>query len=350
MAGMRVYFASNRDYDAQKKEFGERFHADGPHFYRVGYAEMSKTSDHVDKGFRVDGIWVAPEKKANPKTGRDEVRGSDTVFAGLREQMVKDQKDVLVYIGGFANTFESNMQRAAQIATQYTIDPGASGQPYQPYVFVFSWPSNGRTLTWEYFSDRDDAAASGIAMARALKRFIDFLSTGGKRCNQRLHLVVHSMGNWALRHALVGIKALYDGPRLPVVFENAFLMAADEDDNVFEFDHKFGLLPQLARAIHVYHATNDGALVISDTTKFNPDRLGANGPRTIDGLNHRIVTIDCGRVSATEIAHVNHQYYRIREEVCADVRHVLAGRFDYNSIPGRRIVQHGRRYMIESRQ
>lgn len=350
MPAIRVYFASNRDYDAQAKQFGERFNPDGPHFYRVGYAEVSKVSDHVDNGFRVDSIWVAPEKKANPKTGRAEVRGSDAVFQELRQQMIKDQKDVLVYVGGFANTFESNMQRAAQIATQYTIDLGAGGQPYQPYVFVFSWPSNGRTLTWEYFSDRDDAAASGIAMARALKRFLDYVSNGEARCRQRLHLVVHSMGNWALRHALVGIKALYDGPRLPVVFENAFLMAADEDDNVFEFDHKFGLLPQMARAIHVYHATNDGALVISDTTKFNPDRLGANGPRTIDGLNNRIVTIDCGRVSATALTHVNHQYYRIREEVCADVRHVLAGRFDNNTIPGRRIIQHGRRYLIEPRQ
>ena len=53
--------------------------------------------------------------------------------------------------------------------------PGGPGP--NPLVFVFSWPSNGRAFpAAEYFSDRDDAQMSGIAMARALVALIDFMT------------------------------------------------------------------------------------------------------------------------------------------------------------------------------
>ena len=62
--------------------------------------------------------------------------------------------------------------------------------------------------------DRDDAAASGIAMARFMMRLLDFLTDKGQ-CEQRIHLVAHSMGNWALRHAVQGLISLQAQARLP---------------------------------------------------------------------------------------------------------------------------------------
>ena len=42
---------------------------------------------------------------------------------------------------------------------------------------LFSWPSNGMVQpAWNYFSDREDAEASGIAMGRALKQLVEFLT------------------------------------------------------------------------------------------------------------------------------------------------------------------------------
>ena len=101
------------------------------------------------------------------------------------------------------------------------------------------------------------------------------------------------MGNWALRHAVLGFRQLLEGQRLPKVFDNAFLMAADEDDDCFETPEKLGLLPQLARQIHVYHSANDIALDVSDHTKFNRERLGSHGPRTHSGISTRITSVDC---------------------------------------------------------
>lgn len=72
---------------------------------------------------------------------------------------------------------------------------------------------------------------------------------------------------------------------------------------------------------------SDQALTISDTTKGNPDRLGATGPRTLTSLSHKVTSIDCSDVSETKpVTDARHQYYRKRPEVLADIRQVLAGK------------------------
>ena len=275
--------------------------------------------------------------------------GSAKLFQDLRAQMQETQRDVLVYIHGFANSFENSIGRAAQLKELYTITPfkdGKAGKAYEPYVFAFSWPSDGNVEPpWKYASDREDAALSGLAMARALRRFVDFLNAG-EPCRQRLHLVTHSMGNWALRHAVLGLRSLMDEGRLPKIFENAFMMAADEDEDCFELAEKLGALPQLANSIHVYHSRDDLALQVSDKTKGNIDRLGTDGPRTFSGISTRITAVDCAEVNGTSLAHGNHQYYRLRPEVLADVRHVLSGRLQPDQIPRRSVIEPGRRYRI----
>jgi esterase/lipase superfamily enzyme len=223
-------------------------------------------------------------------------------------------------------------------------------------MFAFSWPSNGKVVPpWQYFSDRDDAEASGKAMARSLLRLVEFLdetNSGGEQCAQRLHLVAHSMGNWALRHALQGLRSLAGPEAMRPIFENVFLMAADEDDNALEVgqEAKLALLPRLARRIHVYHSADDRALVVSDKTKFNPDRLGFNGPRTFSDLSTRITAVDCELVDKTELPHVNHQYYRLRKEVIQDVRAILSGLARPEDFAWREVVEPGRRYRIRLTQ
>jgi esterase/lipase superfamily enzyme len=284
------------------------------------------------------------------KRSLGEVTGSARLFQELREKMQAEGQDALIYIHGFANGFDSAMARAAQIKEAYRITPyrdGQAGEPYEPSMFAFSWPSDGKIQPpWKYASDRDDAALSGVAMARALRRFVDFLNEG-EACRQGLHLVAHSMGNWALRHAVLGLRALMSERRLPKIFENAFLMAADEDEDCFEHAGKLAALTQLAQAVHVYHSRDDLALKVSDATKANMDRLGASGPRSFSGINARIAAIDCGKVDRTEVAHGNHQYYRLREEVIADVRQVLDGHLRPEDFPDRTVVEPGRRYRIK---
>lgn len=352
-----VFFATNRDMSGGNKRpvFGTRFHKDGPRFYRVGCARMKRTeSDDPDALYALDSVTLVPEA---PQGEKKEPPSSHALFAALQAEMRKNERDVIIYLHGFANSVESSLSRAAQLSEIYQIT-NASGETYDPYIFAFLWPSNGKVQPpWHYFSDRNDAEDSGKAMARALLRLMDFLSTleasekdgleKRVKCQRRLHLVAHSMGNWALRHAVQALREQLGDDGFRPIFENAFLMAADEDDDALEPQNtdKLALLPRLARRIHVYHSSDDLALIVSDKTKFNRDRLGFNGPRSFTGLSTRISAIDCVNVDRTKTAHGNHQYYRLRPEVIADVKAVLSG-VRPDNVPGREIIEGGYRYRL----
>jgi len=343
-----VYFATNRSYNpaTKKPAFGDRFHPDGPQYFRVGSAKVAlHPKAGPDEAFEMTSYDV--EEEAPPEGNKKAVVGSKRLFDELARRMKGERADLFVFIHGFANDFKNTIERAAALAHHWRI--GLGDEATYAIPFAFSWPSDASMVPFAaYSSDRHDAAFSGFAMARSLMKLIDFLHRNkAARCEQRLHLVAHSMGNWALRHMVQALRTLHDGGRLPRIFENVFLMAADEDNDAFEKEAKLGLLPQLANAIHLYYSTQDRALIISDTTKALPDRLGATGPRTMDGLDSKIIAVDCVDVCSTETAHARHQYYRIRQEVFTDVRQVLHG-LSPDQVQGRISLQQGRRYRLSS--
>jgi len=366
---MQIYFATNRNVKRESQTnatFGDRFQPDGPQFFRVGRCEVAskygrKPTD--DDAFEVVGVNLYPEKPT-PRS-RPRARSGD-LFDELREQLRDEQRDVLIYLHGFANTFENSIERAA--ALQQLYNQRGDGGP-DPVVFAFAWPANGRSFpATEYFSDRDDAMMSGLAMARALMALLRFMEDALaddraairaarerdevpspdtlKRCQGRLHLIAHSMGNWALRHAVLKIRDALRTRPLPRLFKNALLVAADEDADALGHEHKLGLLFELCQNIHVYHSTDDQALQISDATKGNPDRLGTDGPKDLPTLPSRVFAIDCSAVDETILEHGRHQYYRVRSEVIGDIKQVLAG-VPAERVAGREPIIPGRSWRIK---
>jgi esterase/lipase superfamily enzyme len=323
-----VYYATNRNETgtAARPAFGPNFHAQGPHYLRFGSADVAPPT-RPGGDYKLKSVHLAPERipgAPGSRAGGKAVLGSRAVFEELRKRMKAEKSDLIVLIHGFASDFATALERAAQIKREYA----APGRPVE--VAVFSWPADGEMIPQiSYYRDRDDAKASATAIARAFLKMLDYFRDIGPAqfCWQHLHLVAHSMGNYALREALQAIVAQHPGRSLPRVFQNIFLMAADEDDDTLELEHKMARLPELAEAVHVYYSPGDRALTISDTTKGNPDRLGSTGPRTLSNLPHKITLVDCREVDETRplVSDSSHQYYRKRPEVIADVRQVLAG-------------------------
>jgi len=107
-----------------------------------------------------------------------------------------------------------------------------------------------------YPDDRRDAAAAGPAMAALfaqLARVVDGIRAKGLK----LHLIAHSMGNWALRHGLLA----YGPPAgSDPLFDEALLAAADEDADALIDPGKLAALPRLAKRITVQ--VNDGDVVL----------------------------------------------------------------------------------------
>ncbi len=364
---VEVYFATNRnksESDDKAPWYGERFHADGSESYRVGRAFVTAKGAGEKTTYVAETVETFQETVADDRDDSSATLGSAKLFKDLKARMHAEGRDLIVLIHGYASEFSAALERAAELTEKYQV-LCKDGKTRQPLVVAFSWPANGRMAPFvSYISDRQDAAKSGQAIARFFFRLCDFFLKEGLAhrvareqkdraaealhapCPNRLHLVAHSMGNWALRNAVQAIVEQRGADRLPAVFDNVFLMAADEDEDALQDGLKLGLLPRLGNAVQVYHSKDDQALVISDVTKLNPDRLGHNGPSDMDRTDEKVVAIDCRHVDRTNIAHANHQYYRLRPEVIADVRFVLAGRRP-EEVPDREQLAHVRRYLIK---
>lgn len=336
---IKVYFATNRcpdDHDAPTA-FSDTICADDPQNIRFGVAQVSDNLKSVR-------FSVAPEADVGEP---DEKLGSVAVFDEVRRDLLEDPADCMFFIHGFANSFEASLIRAAQLKQFYGAG-GATGKTL--HMFVFCWPSDGVVFSLKnaYRSDRIDAQISGPAIGRTILKAIDFIGRlrPDARCNRRVHLLAHSMGNWALRHALMHIQVLGAAPAC--VFDQAILAAADEDADAFESDGKLRYLTRLARRVSVYMNYQDGPLHVSDWAKGNPDRLGKGGPANPDLTPSNVTVVNCSKVIVDkgDMDETTHQYYRNDETVRRDIVAVLKGATD-DMIGNRLWVPEKRYYTLQ---
>lgn len=333
-----IYFATNRNPlgGQPPSNFGADLGPIDGMSLRFGWAEVD------DAATRIENIHVADEI-LTPDSGAAQLLGSSEVFTTIQRKMLSHGRDTLGYIHGFNYTFTEAITRAAQFKKFLQADMN---------LFLFTWPSDGKSLPdlsfkLPYHRDRDDAAASGEAMGRGLRVLTRFL--GGQRpaeaCDRRLHLLAHSMGNYALRHAVLGIGRQLGTRHLPKLFDTVILAGADEDADALEKTEKMMDLPRMTDRIAVYHTPRDRALIISEDTKGNPERLGSDGPDNTANLSDKIAVINVSDVLKADNDIQNHQYYwqnpYVREDMLAVFRNVPA-----NEISGRRVLPGTNRYRL----
>lgn len=315
MADIKVFFATNRNHQPGNKlqAFGGRFNPDGVAALRFGYAEFNRGT----AGPQLAGVTVYPERA----TATGIKGGSERFLDDLRALMKGGVSDTLVFIHGFNVTFTGALEAGARLADSMVID----GRRVN--LVVFSWPSDGQAVPlMSYYSDREDARASGPALARAYLKLRDYLVKldAEEYCQRRLHLLAHSMGNYVLRQGLQALIAK-EPDALNRFFDQILMAAPDEDDDAFEHDSKLRLLPRLGRQVTVYFNPNDRALLVSDKTKSNPDRLGSDGPRLIDMIPKKVVLVDCRNVAGDADPLSLHSYYIRSPAMARDLAEVLRG-------------------------
>jgi len=108
---------------------------------------------------------------------------------------------------------------------------------------------------------------------------------------------------------------------LPRLFEHVFLCAPDVDDSALEPGQYLAQVDQIARNVTIYHNRGDKAMVISDYTKGNPERLGGSGAAHPALLHNKVHQVEC-----TPIVHdfIQHSYY-LTGNVNADIRASIDG-------------------------
>lgn len=332
---MRVFFATNRDRVGGELIFNQYPYRGGD-WIRFGWADCQfndgPTSDPI-----ITEHFIAPEQLHEDPEDPDKKRrifiqaGSPVFLDGLTDYLKASQgqngprRDALIFIPGFDYSFKDSIVRAAFLASLYS-SPSIEFVPV-----VFSWPSDGRLTAFAYRSDRRDAEISGWAIARAyailLERVRKLRVT--EKCNARLHLLAHSMGAYALRHA-TAVLGRSDFPAWPApLFDTAILAAPDDDRDTLETDGKMGLLRRLAMRVDVYFNKNDKPVRIGDDVDGEIDRLGAYGPQNVLAAEARFTgklnLIDCSEIADWTDDMTLHQYYRVEPRVIEDIRDVLHG-------------------------
>jgi len=352
-----VYFATNRMPLTEGSPdnivgFGSELGPIDGTAVRFGSAQASVTT--AGSRFVPGSLYVAPEQLIGPVIRR----GSRDIFEKLRQDMQEGGRPTLVVIHGFSNTFQEAIERAASILTFYGIDAN---------VFAFSWPSIGTLLPTplpytDYFHDRGTARASGVAIARTMRILYDFIDSLPRRdlCRQPLHLICHSMGNYAFRYAVQALMLVPQGEpreyvrtvdapatdveerplpalvalpteapdpnRLRRTFDQVVLAAADEDEDAFDDPKELRYLPRLGSRVTVYHTQKDWILsTLSSVTKFNGPRLGVDGPDNMAMISDKVTAVDVSDAIDPGHDFQSHQYYRLFPAVRDDIVAVLAG-------------------------
>jgi esterase/lipase superfamily enzyme len=327
---------------------------------RYGSAQVdvdlaAKTNEMVDGSLK-----VADQKLLFAARGRPTL-GSNTIFDVIRDDMADRKRPAIAFIHGFSNSFIDAIERAGWNLVFLGLDAN---------MFVFTWPSIaspiGVPLPYnDYEHDRMTAAASGPAVARTIRRLYDYVDrlARDQRCDQSIHLLCHSMGNYVLRNALQALMRLpdptsvvtgdfrsmmamsADAPDPSVLrrsFDKIILAAADEDSDAFDDPLKLKYLPRIAESVTVYHNRNDWVLnTLSAITKFNGPRLGNDGPDNMSSISDKVSAIDVTDVDDFGNDPESHQYYRTIPAVRDDIAAVLRGT-PQNTIPNRTPTGSGR--------
>ena len=344
----KLYFATNRNHEGgnrwRPKSYGKHFSSDGHYNLRFGELTIDYNAreasnllkqnfgeGRVGNGEQLSEYLSKQAKNASIRAYNDatptarktvpfEKNSSTRMFKSLKSRM-EQANDVLVYIHGYNVEWEEAVGGA--LAMEMMINRNKARGEKRTMVVLFSWPSNGSMMPFAaYKSDRSDARDSANAVARAFLKLRDFLSRiqvnandrSMRPCNNNIHLLCHSMGNYVLQNALKKVKG-YSNGRMPRLFEHIFLCAPDVDDDVLEKGERMGDVHQLCTHLTVYYNNGDVALNISDHTKGNPPRLGNSGSAHPHLVHNKIHQVDCTPIVKGLVEHSYHLWATVNDDI-----------------------------------
>lgn len=177
--------------------------------------------------------------------------------------------DVLIYVHGFKQTFETATLDAAHLA---------DGIKFRGETMVFSWPSKAGFFDYAY--DRESAMWSRDEFERVLNSVATSPGVG------RMHIVAHSMGTML---TLESLRQLYARSGDSVADRIGAVVFASPDIDMDVFSSAVVRIGPVGRKITVVAATNDRALALSGRLAGGMTRVGAAEKAAIERLGVRVI-------------------------------------------------------------
>lgn len=175
-------------------------------------------------------------------------------------------RDVLLFVHGYNETFESAARSAAQLS--HALE-------FQGRTALFAWPSGGALLDYGY--DRESALWSREGFVQALRALVNNPTVG------RVHIVAHSMGTFLTLEALRELRTEVD-----VSSRIGALVFASPDIDIDAFEQTVSKLGPLARRMTVIIDPGDRALAVSARIAGGVARAGAAERNRLEALGVRV--------------------------------------------------------------
>jgi esterase/lipase superfamily enzyme len=203
--------------------------------------------------------------------------------------------DVLIYVHGFKQTFETAALDAAHLA---------DGIKFRGQTMVFSWPSKAGLFDYAY--DRESAMWSRDEFERVLNSVANHPGVG------RMHIVAHSMGTML---TLESLRQLYARSGDSIADRIGAVVFASPDIDMDVFSSAIVRIGPVGRKITVVAATNDRALALSGRLAGGMTRVGAAEKAAIERLGVRVID-----ASESGWGIVNHDLFLSNSEVRRVIR------------------------------
>lgn len=212
---------------------------------------------------RALGTITYPPEGQKPNAAKDFLTTAEALYPGptaFRAALAKAlaarpaaQREAMVYVHGFNNTFAESVYRLAQISHDLAV-------PAVPVAYA--WPSAANPLAYAY--DRDS-----VLFARdGLERLLTQIARAGAR---RILLVGHSVGSELVMEVLRQMRL--DGNRAVMSrLSGVVLISPDLDVDVFRSEAlRIGHLPQ---PFVIFTSRRDRALALAARLTGERQRLG----------------------------------------------------------------------------
>lgn len=278
----------------------------------------------------------------NHRTNRYTELGNNTFFTKLKECKAKE---ILIYIHGYSNLPEPDIFPRAKIL-QDLFD---QKEKDSVLVIPLIWPcDNDFGAILDYWDDQKAADASAFAFGRVFDMFMKWRESNDNiknPCMKRISVLAHSMGNRVLRESIKSWAKYSMNYKLPILFRNTFLVAADMVNETLEKGKSGDLISQCSRNVTVYYASDDLALRASKITNLKnriaSRRLGHTGPEDMSKVSKNVYIVDCDDFNTSYDWPTGHSYFLNRAFSIDKNKIPLAGLlFDhmYNAILTGRVI------------
>ena len=283
-----IYFATNRNLvDATAADSSRYGNVVAEMRYGTCQVSMPSPDFHRKGGLERPKWWEKADPEKHVLVEHVQELEKATIIEAMSNVLNNEfDDDLLVYVHGFANTFENAILTGARLKH----DTEFSGP-----VLVYCWPSEGKQWDWvnpagPYKRDEDRAELCYQRFADLLR---DLCEEQSKTGSSKIHILAHSMGNRIVVESMKLLSQQLANGAKP--FGHVVLAAPDIGADAFAKNSN--ALFERSDDVTLYYCEDDNALQLSQTFHSEP-RLGQS--RTLrNGLDN----VDCRNANTSWIGH-----------------------------------------------